>query len=100
MLLSVPGEIVVALVAKLSVYGFWPRSGRFAELLRILEGGLVCLLLEWRRGHCERSESDGDGKMRPRIGSVWRLAEYFGEQVRAGVDGGGTQAVECRDGMG
>ena len=33
----VPGRILVALVAKLRVYGFWRREGRFPELLRILE---------------------------------------------------------------
>jgi hypothetical protein len=35
--LGVPGEIVVAFVAKLTLYGFWPADGLFAELLRILE---------------------------------------------------------------
>jgi hypothetical protein len=33
----VPGEIVVAIVAKLPLYGFWPAERLFAELLRILE---------------------------------------------------------------
>jgi hypothetical protein len=91
---AVPGEIVVLLVAKLSVYGFWPRRGRFAELLRILESGLVSLLREWRGAHCGRSESDGDGKMRPRMGPVYRLAETFRGQVPAGVDSGGMQAAD------
>ena len=32
-----PGQIVIAFVAKLKLYGFWRGEGRFAELLRILE---------------------------------------------------------------
>ena len=34
---AVPGQILIAFVAKLTLYGFWPGEGRFAELLRILE---------------------------------------------------------------
>jgi hypothetical protein len=34
---TVPGQVVVAVVAELRVYGFWGCEGRFAELLRILE---------------------------------------------------------------
>lgn len=34
---GVPGQILIAFVAKLKRYGFWPGEGRFAELLRILE---------------------------------------------------------------
>jgi hypothetical protein len=33
----VPGQIVVAVVAELTLYGFWHCEGLFAELLRILE---------------------------------------------------------------
>jgi hypothetical protein len=33
----VPGEIVVAFIAKLTLYGFWPVERLFAELLSILE---------------------------------------------------------------
>jgi hypothetical protein len=33
----VPSQILVAVVAKLTLYGFWGGEGRFAELLRILE---------------------------------------------------------------
>jgi hypothetical protein len=35
--LLVPGQIVVAVVAELTVHGFWGCEGRFAKLLRILE---------------------------------------------------------------
>src|SRR5262249_35559869 len=34
---TVPGQILIAFVAKLWLYEFWPAERRFAELLRILE---------------------------------------------------------------
>ena len=34
---AVPGQILIAFVAKLKLYGFWRFEGLFAELLRILE---------------------------------------------------------------
>jgi hypothetical protein len=33
----VPGEILIAVVPKLKLYGFWRGEGQFAEFLRILE---------------------------------------------------------------
>jgi hypothetical protein len=36
---TVPGQIVIAFVAKFMVYKFWRGEGLFAELLRILEKG-------------------------------------------------------------
>jgi hypothetical protein len=36
-LLDVPGEILIAVVPKLKLYGFWRGEGQFAEFLRILE---------------------------------------------------------------
>jgi hypothetical protein len=33
----VPNQILIAFVAKLTVYVFWRGAGLFAELLRILE---------------------------------------------------------------
>jgi len=35
----VPGQILIALFAKLRLYGFWRGEGLFAELLRVLEEG-------------------------------------------------------------
>lgn len=35
--LGVPYQILVAVFPKLSLYGFWPAEGCFAELLRVLE---------------------------------------------------------------
>ena len=35
--LGVPDQIVVAIFAKLTLYGFCPPSGRFTEILKILE---------------------------------------------------------------
>jgi hypothetical protein len=35
--IRVPNQILIAFVAKLTVYVFWRGAGLFAELLRILE---------------------------------------------------------------
>jgi hypothetical protein len=44
----VPGQIVIAFVAKLTLYKFRGSEGRFAELLRILEKD------GWAWPNCER----------------------------------------------
>ena len=45
----VPGQILIAFVAKLKLYGFWRGEGRFAELLRILEKDGATGLGGWQR---------------------------------------------------
>ena len=42
---GVPAQIVSALVAKLTLYGFWPPSARIPELLRKLEKGYTTVLV-------------------------------------------------------
>jgi hypothetical protein len=67
----VPGRIVVAVVAELTVYGIVGREGRFAELLRILET------------KCE---------------SRWlpKLRGEFGDEVRCRPDGSRRSSVRWR----
>jgi hypothetical protein len=62
-MITVPGQIPIAFVAKLKVYGFWRGEGLIAELLKILEnqgatglGGSaqagILLGSDWRVGPC------------------------------------------------
>ena len=43
--LSVPVVFLIALVAKFTLYGFWPPSARIPELLRKLEKGYTTVLV-------------------------------------------------------
>jgi hypothetical protein len=43
--IDVPVVFLIALVAKFTLYGFWPPRGRIPELLRKLEKGNTTLLV-------------------------------------------------------
>ena len=47
---AVPNQILIAVFAKLTLYGLWCGEGRFAELLKILENDGATGLGGWAGG--------------------------------------------------